>query len=460
MKTTIPRARRRYARMFAPDLSKGSNSMLDGRVLPFAEAEEMRNIVAVSGALKNGYGADATAVPALYDKVFYYAAFDEDAGTEKGFYLAHRAADGKMFGGDGAPDTWREIAGAVFSEPPMGTRYRLYGDDVFLLCGKEGMAVIDKTLQAVTVPSAPSITSIAMHNERMFATVGGRRNAVWFSDDLDPTNWNPELDEGGFIEMEGERGRLQRVVAFSGYVYVFRDHGISRLSALGEQSDFSVRHLFVAGGKIFADTVAVCGDRILFLASDGLYAFDGLSTRRICRKTDGLIVPADTAQGCYCDGKYYLAAGTGANGNDLLAVIDPIMQSVSVNDVAVTAFSPLTRGAEQTLWIHSPDKAVWGEVRQGADKFGTPFTRVWQSGDGDMGAPDRRKLFTDLWLDTKYPLSVTVRTERGEKTFRFAGKRTAERKRLNLIGTKLQIRIEATGDIDAARLAVRYANIG
>ena len=94
MKTTIPRARRRYARMFAPDLSKGSNSMLDGRVLPFAEAEEMRNIVAVSGALKNGYGADATAVPALYDKVFYYAAFDEDAGTEKGsiWHIARRTA--------------------------------------------------------------------------------------------------------------------------------------------------------------------------------------------------------------------------------------------------------------------------------------------------------------------------------------------------------------------------------
>jgi hypothetical protein len=43
---------------------------------------------------------------------------------------------------------------------------------------------------AYKIDNAPAFTGITMHFERMFATGGDENNTVWFSDDLDPTNWN------------------------------------------------------------------------------------------------------------------------------------------------------------------------------------------------------------------------------------------------------------------------------
>ncbi len=449
---------RRYARVTASDLSGGMNSFTDGRVLPFARGEAAFNVTVASGALKSGYGVAATTVPSARHKVFCYKVFDETDNKAKYYYIAHDAITGNVWGGGGAPDEWREIAGVHFACTPVGTNYRLYGEDVFLLCGEEGMAVIDARLHAVTVAAAPCITSLAMHNERMFVTIGGRKNAVWFSDDLDPTNWNPELDEGGFIELEGESGRLNRAVAFGGYVYVFRDYGISRLSAYGAQSDFSVTNLFVSSGKIFADTVAVCGDRILFLAADGLYSFDGLSTVRIARHLDGLIVPNDGATACYSGGVYWLAAAREKQGdNELLVAIDPRAKVTSVGKgVRVQTFSPLMREEGETLCVCSPAQELLGEVRLGADYYGEPLKKTWRSGFGDLGAPDRRKLITDVFLDTAHDCTVCVRTERSKRTFVFRGKREVQRKRVHLAGTKVQLEITAAGDMDIARPTLRY----
>ena len=100
-------------------------------------------------------------------------------------------------------------------------------------------------------------------------------NTLWFSDDLDPTNWNISLDEAGFVEMADENGALLKVLSFFNYVYVFRSYGITRFYATGEQSRFSLMHLFVSSDRIIGDTVCVCGARILFLTQRGLFDFDG-----------------------------------------------------------------------------------------------------------------------------------------------------------------------------------------
>lgn len=458
MKQAMKVPKRSYVRVFVSDLSGGMNSFTDGRVLPFAQGETAFNVTVDSGALKSGCGAAETDIPSRLHKVFCYTVYDDEQSESRAFLLAHDEENGKMYGRSEDGETWQEIDGVTFAAAPMGVNYRLYGEDVFLLCGAEGMAVVRDDLSAVTVTSAPDITGIAMHNERMFVTIGGRQNAVWFSDDLDPTNWNPELDEGGFIEMEGDRGRLNTVVAFGGYVYVFRDYGISRLTAFGAQTEFSVTNLFVSSGKIYPDTVAVCGDRILFLAADGLYSFDGLTTARIARHLDGLIRPSERAVACYCAGKYYLSTASEAGGeNDLLTVIDPRTKTTSVNkDVRVRSFSPIVQSAGETLYVCSPDAEHLGVVRTGGDYFGNALQRSWRTGMSDLNAPDKRKLVTDVYLDTKYPCTATVSTERGSKTFSFAGSNAVQRKRVNLIGTKVRLEIVAEGEIDLARPTLRY----
>lgn len=464
MRKSINVPKRSYMRACVSDVSDGMNRVTDARVLPFAAGETAYNVAVESGALKNGYGAVTTEIAACFHRVFYYRVYDEDAGAEKGYYLAHNRDDGKIYGGEGMQSqAWQEIEGVTFAAAPLGVNYRLFGEDVYLLCGEEGMAVIDKTLHAVTVPSAPGVTSLAMHNERMFVTIGGRRNAVWFSDDLDPTNWNPELDEGGFIELEGEFGRLNKVVSFGGYVYIFRDYGIARLSAYGEQSSFAVSNLFVAGGRIYADTVALCGNVILFLAEDGLYTFDGLTTARIGRKLDGLLAAKGKPLGCYSAGKYYLSACSAENDGempDLLLTVDVRTKAVTVGKgIAVHLFSPVAMPSGELL-LAASEQPFLGRVCRCARWHNRPLQKVWRSGMSDLGAPEKRKHVAEVHIDTAHACRVTVATERGEKTFAFAGQTKVQHRRVNLIGTKVQLAVTAQEDIDVARptLTFRYVS--
>lgn len=69
--------------------------------------------------------------------------------------------------------------------------------------------------------------------------------------------------------MIDERGALNRVISYLNYVYVFRDYGISRITAFGAQTDFSVSNLFVSSGKIYPRSVALCGDSVIFLRRTG-----------------------------------------------------------------------------------------------------------------------------------------------------------------------------------------------
>lgn len=462
-KARLKVARRQAARAFAQDLSRGMNAKRDGRVLSFGEAEIAYNVSAESGALSNGYGLSSTVISSEYERIFFYSAYDETEKKNREMYLAYNGTDGGIYGGEGVPYTWTRVRGVTFASAPVGVQYRLAGEDVFLLCGREGMAVVHASLSAVTVPNAPDITSLAMHNERMFATVGGRRNAVWFSDDLDPTNWNPDPEEGGFVELEGEGGRLNRVVSFGGYVYVFRDYGIARISALGAQSDFSVSGLFVSSGRIYADTVAVCGDRILFLAEDGLYAFDGVSTGRIARHLDGLLAGGNPI-GCYSAGKYYLSACSreSVDGrNDMLWVVDPRTKEVTVcKGIYVTGFSPVTKAAGEMLLARADGLSRIGVVKRCGHVFGVQLHKEWRSGMTDLGRPDARKIIREIYIDTKYACTVTVRTERGGKRFSFLGKDEVQKRRVNLIGTKVQLCIETDGDMGVARPTVLFSSLG
>ena len=454
MRKALKTPQRQKHRAFASSLSRGMLRSADHRVLPFNRAVKAYNIDVSSGALKPSYGVRDSGM--AYERLYYFTWYDTENNERTGTYIGYRA--GKVYFVEGEI----ELAGVTFSAPPTGVNYRLYSEDVYLLCGVEGMAVIHADGTATTVPSAPAITALAMHNERMFVTIGGRKNAVWFSDDLDPTNWNPELDEGGFIELEGEGGATNKVVDFGGYLYIFRDYGIMRLTAYGDQSEFSLTGLFVSSGRIFADTVAVCGDRILFCASDGPYTFDGLSTTRILRDYDGAFAPVSPVA-AYSGGKYFLAtklAETAGTRNDALVCIDPKTGQACLSEgVHISAFSPVAETAGEKLFC-ATERGTLGIIERGAQYYGEPRTCLWEGALSDLGTPDREKLITEVFIDTATPATVRVFTEKGTREMHFAGKRAVQRKRVNLIGTKAGIAISGEGDIDAARPALRFTYIG
>lgn len=312
-----------------PNFSGGINTKVDDNLSNFKYARAIHNFSFSDGALKNGIGfkniiSELTSNTAeqeilqreldalgSIDKVFHFYIYNQKTKTrddkliivddEYKLYYINLYDETK---------TLNYIRNITFTSSPIAVRYRLNGEDVMILSSEsDNMVVWNGYDLPYQVLDAPKISSMALHYERLFATVDGEKNSVWFSDDLDPTNWSLNLEEAGFIELIDERGALIKVVSFCDYIYIFREYGISRLSAYGDQTNFAISNLFVSSGKIYSDSVCVCGDKIFFLASDGLYRFDGVDTIKILDNISSNIsnIKNQTASACYYNGSYYLA---------------------------------------------------------------------------------------------------------------------------------------------------------
>ena len=401
---------RRMIKSFAANV----DMRFDDAVLAEGSASRAENFDVTDGALTDGYGAECpdewqgVSCTSLWRFVRYDYTAAEYVSTDM-----YCGTDGKVRFRSGG--SWQVLPGAEFTSPPSAVCYRLYGDDcVIMTSPTDDMFVWDGVSPARRVHS-PRITSMAMSGERMFATVAGESNAVYFSDDLDPTEWTESPDAGGFIQLLDERGRLLKALDFLGYVYLIREYGISRLHAAGDQSGFSVANLYVAGGGIYAGGACVCGDVVMLTGADGLYAFDGYSAARRLRAVR--LAPSPDASAVYSDGKYYLAARMDetSGGNDVLIVYDTEENTFSLSRIAVKRLCKLGGDVYAVLADGSAGKVC----RCGA-LLGVPLEKVWASGLLDYGTPGV-KTVAEVTLRTDGDVTLVVECDGKSREFRVCG---------------------------------------
>lgn len=205
--------------------------------------------------------------------------------------------------------------GVKFNDRVEAVVYNLNGEDTLIMVSpKDNMVVWDGVNPPETIVDAPQIISMAIHYERLFAVSATDPYALYFSDDLDPTNWSISVSDAGFIKMQDERGKLKKVISFNDYLYVFRERGISRVYAnTVMQTSFYVNHLFTAGGTIYDKTITLCGNKVFFAASSGFYSFDGSSCTKRLENLFPIISDFSDAEAVYHNGKYYLLCSVDLN---------------------------------------------------------------------------------------------------------------------------------------------------
>ena len=319
----------------------------------------------------------------------------------------------------------------VFTSVPNAISYRLDGEDVLIFTSlTDNMVVYDGKNQPYEVLDAPKVSSMDLHFERLFVTTSDERSRIVFSDDLDPTMWSIDLSEAGFIEMVDERGALGRVISFGDYLYIFRDYGISRLTAFGDQEGFSLAHLFVSSAKIFPESVSVCGDRILFLASNGLYSFDGFSTTKIL---DNLAVCIDRNNsksiGAFFEGKYYLACNLKFEADDCFDESEFVNNTLLVYDIRTKKYkiirgvdtisiTPAIVGGYEKLYIcarDSKDKKYCVVTIDDSGTFcGNPLEKVWKTGFYSFGENKPQKCMRSVSVECKNGGNIKVISDSGE----------------------------------------------
>ncbi len=436
--------------------SGGVDYRSDESVGSAARAKECRNFDFSDGALKPGYGISDCGVSRSVKAAWRFRRFDETAGEEK-VSLLLIGDDGKLYERKGSSEA--RAGSAVFTSVPVFIGYRLYGKDVALICSeKDGTWVYDGVNAPYEVDDAPAVTSATVHAERLFVTVGGERNAVWFSDDLDPTNWDASLTGAGFIEFTGERGAVNRVVGFLGYVYAFRERGVTRISAYGSQSTFSVSDLFVSSGKIYPKTVTTCGDVALFLSDEGVCGFDGASTKRLLPSLAGL-VKGEGAVGAYFGGKYYLAFSYEGKSevNDALLVYDPSDGSYSIsNGFSVVGFCD---GGDELLAVTAGGSL--GKIERCGAAFGLALPKRWRIPRNDWGSSEL-KTVRELSIYTRYPCRAVLRGDGGRtRTISFSGADDVQKKRVNFSARRFGVDIETDeANVDISRPSFKFAKGG
>lgn len=378
-------------------------------------------------------------------KTYFYKRFNASGKIDDRvlFYCANKY----IYDYNTITSIFKAVSGLRFDSEPKGVCYNFNGEDVMIFSDENGNMKIYDGDNVTSVTGAPSVSSMCVHNERLFLTDGAQNNSLWFSDDFDPTNWNVSLSEAGFIDMSGYRGRLLKVISFGGYLFVFRSFGITRVTAYGDQTAFSVNDLFVSSGKIYGDSITVCGNCVLFLASDGLYRFDGLSTRRISDDyRDFIDFSFDGVKGEYYGGRAYFIVKAKFDGvtDTAILTVSPekysdyhFIRGAQAEDIAVIASENnyrLVILADEKMQFLCDESIICGNEPE----------KVWLSKFGDFGLKAKRKILDKVCFYTDKNATITVKAD--DKTRSFAVKGGAKKREIKpkMSGDRFSIKIQCT----------------
>ena len=459
----------------------GVNTEVDENSLPMKYAKLSYNYRLSNGALKTGCGFDQLKflnsntgdeehslefleAPAEINKVWLFPFYNNT--TKEKEHLLLVSADNKMFFSHVISDHRfiYEINNPVtFTSVPNAIYYNLNGEDVMLITSAtDGMLVFQPQKINPLLTDAPKITSMCRHYERIFAIEEGKRTKLVFSANLDPTNWNVDIDEAGYIDLADERGALEQVISFNDYVYIFKEYGICRLSAYGDQTEFSISNLYTTSGKIYGNSVCLCGDRIMFLSKDGIYAFNGYSTSKLSLKIESLFKNMDNENcaSAYFNGKYYLALklnfaddekigcenyDEGFTNNALLEIdlksgdIE-IVRGVDIKSLCAIEYE---RVSKLVAAFNGEHKNKLAELNLSGSVFGVPLKKNWLSSFTNLGYPNKTKKIKSVNLVAKTPCSLILKTDKEEKKYAVQGAGKTTNILTNLCGEMFQFKFES-----------------
>lgn len=343
-------------------------------------------------------------------------------------------------------DSWHAVETLIMQGDVEGVNYNYNGKDVLLLCSSyDGLFLIDDDTGYVC-SSAPKFTSIAIHNERVFGSVNGSSNQVWFSDDFDPSNWTVSQTEAGYVSFSDDFGEAIRVVSFLGYLYIFREYGIFRLTAYGDQNDFILKKVFTDTGRIYKDSIVLAGDKIMFCAEDGIYAFDGYDAVLAAKELPKIENKNSMCAG-YLDNCYYIAcelAECEGSGNNAIVKFDTERKDISVlGDVGVASLCTVKthNGSDILCCMSQSNMNKLGMLSKSGCVFSTPTKKVYESPISIMG-DTRLKIVREVSLVSKYPIKLIVDIDGNTKKYSVKGSDRLQKIPIEKSGYRIAFKIE------------------
>ncbi|MBQ2712831.1 MAG: hypothetical protein IJF71_05570 [Clostridia bacterium] len=426
------------------DFSGGLRTVEEENLLPQRFATECFNVAGGSGALKRLMGVEAFRfrerefmLSAGLRALFCFHRYDRERDTEDDRLVA-QGEDGYLYAAPLFEDGGFVSLNVKREGKLSAVNYRLNGEDVLIISSEsEPMLVWDGVNAPYEVPEAPYVTSLCVHYERLFATTAGDKSELWFSDDLNVTNWHISLDEAGFIQLADEGGGILRAVEFMDYVYLFRSYGIARVSAYADQTQFRVTKIYQSTGKIYPDTVTVCGDRIYFLSEEGAFSFDGLDAVRVMPEwQEAFESNQPGAFACRHGGRWYLAVRlkyttpwsedeSGYQNNALVCYDLYKKKAWVMRGVDVRGLCMLELETGSAALVLTQNRQAVGVLRDSGCFFGKPLLMRWQTPWTDLNRAERKKVLRSVTVTGKGDYTVEVESDTAARKKSFGGSMTA-----------------------------------
>ena len=315
---------------------------------------------------------------------------------------------------------------------PIGFNYEKNGEHLFYCCGKEKIAVIH-TATTQNFNQAPALNCVLFHNNKLYALIDGEKYKLFLGNNLDPTEWNMESFDGEVIKFDDGRGDLKKIVDFGEHVLVIRDYGITQIIQQ-EDGSYVFNHVFSSNGKIIPGSVAMCGDELIFMCSDGFYSFNGDGVKKLNIGIEKLInLQSSTTIGAYQYGKYYLACKANFGDNQAVgcesgeyennALIEYDIQSGDtqiMRGVDVCVMSEVATDYFVKLVLGLRSGGVY-EIATNGSVGTTSTTKVWASGYTDFGYAEFHKIIKRIHLNTTKDIKLTINADGVEHSFFVAG---------------------------------------
>lgn len=323
-----------------------------------------------------------------------------------------------------------------------------------------------KTGDIVLIDGAPSALSAEIHSERLFV-LGTDGYTLNFSRALDITDWTKEEQGAGYVSLPSDKGNIIAMKSFGGYLFLFRERGITRFRAMGDMMNFQHVELDVHCGNIYADSIAETGEYIAFASDGGLFLFDGTDVKKItdeaaenvdfssvtsaarygnralmCVKLKSAMPSygaASAETGSSEAAAYSLYASAGGR-----AVILVDGESEEVRILPYPAL--LATNVGEDTYISDVNKKI-GRLYEAADGesgeyMGGTLPCVWDSGLTDFSLGDGRKVLRKLSVNGEGDYTVTAYSEKRAVRFSISGSGVV---RPMLSGKKFGVRVSGGG---------------
>ncbi len=128
-----------------------------------------------------------------------------------------------------------------------------------------------------------------------------------YSSPLAPTDFAVDVHDGGRIALRHDCGKIVGLTALKNRLCVLFEYGISMIELSGSARAFVRNDIVYDGGKIFGESVQVAncgGESAYFIATDGIYRFDGVKVEKVCKNLPVQAVERYACGSAVVAGKY------------------------------------------------------------------------------------------------------------------------------------------------------------